>query len=74
MMRERKGILETMNNCIVANNKQGVYNGCKVAVELAHEMAGYKLKSSAPPPPSPAPPPPPSPAPKSASAEAPPAA
>lgn len=66
MMRERKGILETMNNCIVANNKQGVYNGCKVAVELAHEMAGYKLKSSAPPPPSPAP--------TSASAEAPPAA
>jgi len=37
-----------------------------VAVELAHEMAGYKLKSSAPPPPSPAP--------KIASAEAPPAA
>jgi hypothetical protein len=47
MMRQRKGILETMNTCIMKNAKEGMYDGCKVAVELAHAMAGY---SSAKPP------------------------
>jgi hypothetical protein len=45
MMRQRKGILESMNTCIMNNAKEGVYDGCKVAVELAHEMAGYSKKS-----------------------------
>jgi len=41
MMRERNSILDTMNKCIMANAKQGAYDGCKVAVELAQQMAGY---------------------------------
>ena len=41
MMGERKGILTTMNKCIIDNHQQGIYNGCKNAVELAHQLAGY---------------------------------
>jgi len=55
MMRERAGVLDTMNTCIMQNAKQGVYDGCKVAVKLAHEMAGYSSSTVSAPAPAPAP-------------------
>ena len=35
-------LLTTMNNCIVANKKIGLYDGCKNAVKLAQELAVAK--------------------------------
>ena len=35
-------LLITMNECIINNNKIGLYNGCKAAVELAHELMASK--------------------------------
>ncbi|EKX53218.1 hypothetical protein GUITHDRAFT_100928 [Guillardia theta CCMP2712] len=45
LMKDNAGILDMMNDKIIANGKQGVYDGCKEAVRLAHELAGYKGSS-----------------------------
>jgi len=35
-------LLTQMNECIMTNNRAGLYNGCKKAVELANELAKKK--------------------------------
>ena len=35
-------LLTQMNQCIMTNNRAGLYNGCKRAVELANELARKK--------------------------------
>jgi len=39
LMRRNPNLLSTMNEQIVSNNAQGVYDGCKNAVALAAELA-----------------------------------
>jgi len=39
LMDEGPQLLTQMNECIKINNKAGLYNGCKKAVELANELA-----------------------------------
>eukprot|EP00960_Hanusia_phi_P042688 755656-Hanusia_phi.AAC.6 len=46
LMKYNAGILDMMNKKIIANGKQGVYDGCKEAVRLAHELAGYNDSSN----------------------------
>jgi len=47
LMAEGADLLTTMNECIIKNNEIGLYDGCKVAVELAQELAA-NTKASAP--------------------------
>ena len=39
-------LLVTLNNCIVQNKSIGLYDGCKTAVALAHELANAPAASS----------------------------
>jgi len=41
LMRRNPDLLSTFNDQIISNNRQGVYSGCKQAVELALELAKH---------------------------------
>ena len=47
LMESGPDLLVTMNECIIANKKIGLYDGCKNAVKLAMELANEKPAAKA---------------------------